>query len=61
MADYELVSVLTDADFDDFMCWVEDHDLVAVVDALFDPGTGTLASGVVVRSIESIEGDLPSP
>lgn len=61
VTDYELVSVLTDADFDDFMRWVEDHDHIAVVDALLDPGTGTLASGVVVRSIESIEDDLPSP
>ncbi|QKC97157.1 hypothetical protein [Mesorhizobium sp. NZP2298] len=61
VTDYELVSVLTDADFDDFMRWVEDHGHFAVVDALLDPGTGMLASGVLLRSIESIGGDLPTP
>lgn len=53
--DYELVTVLTDSDFDDFMRWVEDHDHVAVVDALVDPKTGTLISGVMLLSIERLE------
>lgn len=58
---HHLVNVLTDADFDDFMRWVEDHEHIAVIKALLDPNTGILASGIVVQSIESTIGDIPSP
>ncbi len=53
--DYELVALLSDEAFDDFMRWVDEGDLFAVVDAVLDPVNHRLVSGVVMRSKARLE------
>ena len=49
--DYELMSLLSDEAFDDFMRWVDERDLIVVVDAVLDPVKRELVSGVVLQSM----------
>jgi hypothetical protein len=50
MEEYELVALLSDEAFDDFMRWADERDLFVVVDAVLDPENLRLASGTVIRS-----------
>lgn len=49
--DYELMPLLSDEAFDDFMRWVDDRDLIVVVDPVLDPVKREMVSGVVLESI----------
>lgn len=54
--DYELVSLLNDREFDDFMLRLEDQGLSAIVDPIVASDTSThFASGLPIRSVESIK------
>lgn len=53
--EYELVALLNDEAFDDFMRWADERDLFVVVDAVLDPVEHRLASGAVIRSMGSFE------
>ncbi|MGH0372101.1 hypothetical protein NKY71_27140 [Sinorhizobium meliloti] len=52
--DYEIVAILTDAEFDDFMSWADAQEMIGVVDALFKPSSREIASGAIIMSIERI-------
>jgi hypothetical protein len=54
---YETVSLLTDADFDDFMAAMVNAGAPVVVNPMFDPATGDLLAGLQIRWI----GDLTAP
>lgn len=53
--EYELVALLSDEAFDDFMRWADERDLFVVVDAVLDPVKHELVSGAVVRSTTRFE------
>lgn len=53
--DYELVALLSDEAFDDFMRWADKCDLIVVVDAVLDPVKHQLVSGTVMQSKTSLE------
>lgn len=52
---HEVVSLLSDEAFDDFMRWADERDLIAVVDAVLDPVKRQLVSGVVLQSMDRFE------
>ncbi|MDB5462033.1 MAG: hypothetical protein JWP28_2463 [Phenylobacterium sp.] len=51
---YETVSIHSDAEFDEFMRWVEARGWTAVVDPLLDPTDKNLVSGLPIRSVEAL-------
>lgn len=50
--EYETSSVLTDAEFDDFMRWVEERDFAVIVDPMLDPAKKELLSGYPIQSLD---------
>ncbi len=54
IGDYELVAILSDAEFDNFMLWADAEELIVVVDALFDPSTQEIASGAIVMAMHRL-------
>lgn len=55
ISDYEVMSLLSDEAFDDFMRWIDERDLIVVVDAVFDPVEHQLVSGVILQSMRRLE------
>lgn len=53
--EYELVALLSDEAFNDFMRWADERDLFVVIDAVLDPVERRLASGAVVKSMGRFE------
>jgi hypothetical protein len=60
VSDYETMNILTDAEFDEFMRWIEARGWAAIIDPVLNPSDGTLVSGLPIRSLESVLSD-PDP
>jgi hypothetical protein len=56
---YEVRLILTDAEFDQFMTWVEDQNLIAVANPIFDATSGDFISGLPVASVEALIASAP--
>lgn len=57
LPDYETVSILSDAMFDEFMRWIEGSGWRAVINPLLNPADGSMTAGIPITSVNAMKED----